>query len=131
MEATLTTYSAAEVLEELLSNGYSLSVITRVEEVQHRAYGSQFLTYGHKVYVKGPESPPKALLQAIRANRDALLAAACVLEPPVPWLQVLVRRHMEGRVPVSMLAANVASFMGLHPAHDGERLERIIEEVLR
>jgi hypothetical protein len=130
MEATLTTYSAAEVLDELLSRGYSLSVITRVEEVRHKV-GAQYITYADKVYVKGPENPPEDLLQAIRANRDALLAAACVLEPPVPWLQLLTRRYSEGAAPLSMLAANVASFMGLHPAHDGARLQPIVEEVLR
>jgi hypothetical protein len=30
-----------------------------------------------------------------------------------------------------MVAANVASFIGMHPARDGPRLEQIIEETLR
>jgi hypothetical protein len=58
---------------------------------------------------------------------------------------VLVERYLSGeeieirregwrgpyRVGLAMLAANVAAFIGLHPAVDGPRLEAIIEEALR
>jgi hypothetical protein len=77
-----------------------------------------------------------------------LLAAACVLSPPVRWLEELVRRCREGYVFVSkrrdqsgeplrytitpeVLAANVAGFLGKSPRHDGPGLEPIIEEALK
>jgi hypothetical protein len=122
--------TSSDVLAELLRRGYTLDVETRVDVVD-RPTGSHAVTYGEKLIVRGDEAPPDDLRQGIVAHRDELLAAACVIRPPVGWLGFLIRGYREGRAQLPMLAANVASFMGLHPAHDGERLEAIIEEALR
>ena len=144
MEALVAT-TASEVLAELLRRGYTLTVQTRVETTVRQGVGVHALTVGDRLYVEGPEALPDDLRQAVREHRDELLAAACVIRPPVPWLRVLVERHRSGtethvrrqgwqgpyRVRLGMVAANVASFMGLHPGEDGLRLESIIEEALR
>jgi hypothetical protein len=136
--------TASEVLDELLRCGYTLSVKTRVELHAHKV-GPQSLTYADRLYVEGPRFLTDDLRGAIRANRDELLAAACVLNPPARWLRVLVERYLSGcavevrregwkgpyPVRLVMLAANVVGFVGLHPADDGPRLEPIIEEALR
>jgi hypothetical protein len=116
------------VLADLREGGYTLSVITRVE-IHHHRVGPHPITLADKLWVT--PTPPEALQEEIRANRDELLAAACVLASPVPWLEVLTRRYQERRAPLVMLAANVAGFMALHPARDGPRLERAIRAALR
>jgi hypothetical protein len=126
----LTLRTALEVLDELLRRGYTLSAVTRVD-VHHHKVGPQPITCAEKLWVEGPRELPEELREAIRANRDELLAAACVIRPPVGWLDFLVGRYRENRAPLGMLAANVAAFIGLHPAHDGPLLEAIIEEALR
>jgi hypothetical protein len=123
-------YTPVELLAELLERGYALSAKTNVRVHDHKV-GAHAVTYADELVVAGPEAPPDYLREAMRAYKPELLAAACVMEPPVAWLQVLVRRCSQGRVPVAMLAANVAAFIGLHPAHDRERLEPTIEEALR
>jgi hypothetical protein len=130
MQAVVAARTAGEVLAELLRRGYTLNVATRVAVVD-RPTGSHAVTYGEKLIVRGGEAPPDDLRQGIVDHRDELLAAACVSRPPVGWLEFLVERHRERRAPLSMVAANVAAFIGLHPAHDGPRLEAIIEETLR
>ncbi len=144
MEA-LVTLTASEVLAELQRRGYTLSVKTRVESTVRQGVGVHALTVGGRLYVEGPEALPDDLRQAVREHRDELLAAACVIRPPVPWLRVLVERYRSGtethvrregwkgpyRVRLGMVAANVASFIGLPPGEDGPRLEPIIEEALR
>ena len=129
MEA-VATMRAGEVLAELLVRGYSLDVQTRIEAHGHKV-GAQTVTYGDKLLVRGGEPLPPDLRAAVADHRDELLAAACVIRPPVGWLNFLVGRYREGRAALSMLAANVAAFVGLHPAYDGPRLEAIIEEALR
>jgi hypothetical protein len=140
----LATRTASEVLAELLREGYTLDVKTRVEAHDHKV-GAQAITYADKLLVLGDEPLTPDLRVAVREHRDELLAAACVIRPPEPWLRILVERHgtseavevkRDGwngpyRVRLAMLAANVAAFIGLHPAHDGPRLEPIIGEVLK
>ena len=144
MEALVAT-PASEVLAELLRRGYTLTVQTRVETTVRQGDGVHTLTLADRLYVEGPEVLSDDLRQAVREHRDELLAAACVIRPPVPWLRVLVERYRSGeetrvrrkgwkgpyRVRLGMVAANVASFIGLHPGEDGPRLEPIIEEALR
>ncbi len=130
MQAVVAARTAGEILSELLRRGYTLNVETRVDVVD-RPTGSHAVTYGEKLIVRGDAAPPDHLRQGIVEHRDELLAAACVIRPPVGWLDFLVGRYREGRAPLGMLAANVAAFIGLHPAHDGERLEAIIEAALR
>ncbi len=144
MEA-LATLTASEVLAELLQRGYTLTAQTRVETTVRQGVGVHALTVADRLYVEGPEALPDDLRQAVREHRDELLAAACVIRPPVPWLRVLVERYRSGeethvrrqgwqgpyRVRLGMVAANVASFTGLHPGEDGPRLETIIGEALR
>jgi hypothetical protein len=146
LDALAATHStAAAVLHELLRRGYTLDVRTRVEVVEYRQYGVQTITYADKLRVLGRERLTPELREAVREHRDELMAAACVLRPPVPWMRTLVARYLSGeaddvrrdgwrdeyRVRLAMVAANVAAFIGLHPAHDGPRLEPIIEETLR
>jgi hypothetical protein len=100
-------------------------------DVHAHKVGPQPITCADKLQVRGNEPLPPDLSEAIAAHRDELLAAACVIRPPVGWLSFLVRRYRDGRAPLAMLAANVAAFMGTHPAHDGPRLEPMIEEALK
>jgi hypothetical protein len=149
--------TAFEVLADLLHRGYQLSVSTRVEETVHK-FGTQRTTYGDRLRVEGAKPPPEELRVAIAENLDELLAAACIIRPPVPWIAKLVGRCQHGHTmeakrllpyrkrdgtvglktgPVTTtttpqtVAANLASFIRLHPARDRERLEPIIREVLR
>jgi len=124
------TLSASETLSEMRRRGYSLSPVTRVEVTSHKV-GPQAITYADKLSVKGSEAPPDDLRRAMKTHKTELLAAACVMDPPVGWLVVLVRRYLEGSASPAMLAANVAGFLGLHPGHEGPGLEPIIEEALR
>jgi hypothetical protein len=140
----VTPRTASEVLEELLRSGYTLSVQTRSEVHDHKV-GARAITCADQLYVEGPQALSDDLRAEIKANRDELLAAACVIRPPVPWMRVLVERYRTGEavevrregwtgpylIRLGMVAANVAGFIGLHPANDGPRLEPIIEEVLR
>ena len=130
MDALAPTSAAVEVLAELQRRGHRVSVITRVDVHEHRL-GPQPISYADKLWIRTPQPLTDELRAAIRANRDELLAAACVLDPPVPWLATLVRRYRTGRANRVMLANNVAAFMGLHPGEEGPRLAPIIEEVLR
>ena len=130
VEYAVAAMSAGETLEELLVRGYTLEVQTRVEAHDHKV-GAQSITYGDKLLVRGLEPLPPDLREAVADHRDELLAAACVIRPPVGWLEFLIGRYREGRAALGMLAANVATFIGLHPACDGPRLEAIIEEALR
>jgi hypothetical protein len=139
-----TTRSTADVLAMLAEHGYTLSVKTRIETVYHK-WGAQAVTYADKLKVIGPEPLPPNLRADVKTHRDELLVVACVLAPPVGWLQVLVERYRTGhedvvhrdgwqgpyRVGLAMLAANVAAFIGQHPAYDGSRYEDLINRALR
>lgn len=127
---TLATRTAGEVFAKLLARGYTLDVRTRVETHEHKV-GAQSITYADKLQVRGDVPLPPDLREAVAEHRNELLAAACMIRPPVGWLEFLVRCYRDGRAPLGMLAANVAAFIGLHPAHDGERLKAIIEEALQ
>jgi hypothetical protein len=122
--------TASEILAEMLERGYSISVRTRREVHEHKV-GVHAITYADKLVVRGPEKLPPDVHDAVLVHRDELLAAASVMNPPVGWLEVLIRRHREGRTPLRMLAANVAAFVGLNPAHDGPKLAAIIKEALK
>ncbi len=135
---------SVEALRTLLEAGYVLDVRVRVE-VSEEHGGAHSVTYADNLLVKGHTALTPELRAVVREYRDELLAAACVIRPPVPWLRVLVDRYRTGyevevrrggwkgpyRIRLAMVAANVAAFLGLHPAHDGPRLEPIIEEALR
>src|SRR5215213_4817471 len=125
VEYAVVTLSAGEALDELLVRGYTLEVQTCIRVHEHKV-GAQSITYGDKLLVRGLEPLPHDLRQAVLDHRDELLAAACVIKPPVGWLDFLVGRCREGRASIGMLAANVASFIELHPARDGPRLAAII-----
>jgi hypothetical protein len=152
----ISSTNAIAILDELLDRGYRLSVTTRVE-VTHHKVGTQRTTYGDRLRVEGAKPPPEELTSAIAENLDELLAATCIIEPPVPWLAELVKRcrerhtmhthrlipyrKREGTVALKRaaatttitpltLAANTASFIALDPAHDALRLEPIIREAL-
>jgi len=138
------TSEAVGVLRDLYSRGYRLTVRTRVERRYHRG-GAQATTYADKLQIRGDDPLPPDLHKEIALHRDELLAAACVLSPPVAWMGVLVARYRSGetvearrdgwkgpyRVRLGMVAANVASFIGLEPTLDGPHLEEIIGEALR
>ncbi len=137
-------HGSVEALRTLLEAGYVLDVRVRVE-VSEEHGGTHAVTYADNLLVRGAYPLTPELREIVREHRDELLAAACVIRPPVPWLRVLVDRYRTGyevevrrsgwkgpyRVRLAMVAANVAAFIGLHPAHDGPRLEPIIEEALR
>ena len=140
------TTDARDVFDELVGRGYRLSVETR-QEVTHRSEGPHVVTYGSMLTVRGPEPPREEFITAIAEHRDELLAAACVSNPPVWWLKELASRCRERFVFVStrtdrtgrnityritpeVLAANVAAFIGKHPAHDGPALLPIVSHAL-
>jgi len=133
-------------LRELLERGYSLSVETRVEVHNHKV-GAHPITYAGRLLVTGDASVPDRLREAITANKPLLLAAACVLNPPTPWLRELVRRcrtgavfgsgrtapsgePLECRITPGVLAANVASFVGLDPIDDAHRIEPVVQAAM-
>jgi hypothetical protein len=142
--ATVAARSAAEILTELHARGYTLGVLTRVDVLERGEKDAHACTYADKLVVRGREPLPAELRVAVAEHRDDLLAAACVLGPPVGWLQVLVERYRSGheeivrrdgwrgpyRVGLAMLAANVAAFLGQHPAHDGLRYEGVLNRAL-
>jgi hypothetical protein len=136
---------ACDVLDELLRRGYRLAVETR-RDVTRRGEGAYAITHGHLLTVRG-SAPPDDLAAAMAEHRDELLAAACVLNPPVAWLQELANRCRMGfvfvstrtdasgekiayRITTEVLAANVAAFLGRHPAHDGPALVPILHHAL-
>jgi hypothetical protein len=138
------------VLAELLERGYTLSVETRVDVHDHKI-GPHPVTYADQLVTAGPERVPDHLREAIVADKPLFLAAACVLDPPTPWLRELVRRCRTGAVYVSdrrtapvgaggaleyritpgVLAANIAAFVGLDPIDDAPRIEKVIRSALR
>ncbi len=138
---------ASALLAWLKRSGYTLGIKTKVEYLAHGT-GAHRTTYADKLLIQGPEEPLPEIMLAMRECRDEFLAAACVLRPPVGWLKELVERHRGGYqhvwksrrdgngnllvtgISLECLAANVASFIGLHP-HEGLRLEGIIREALR
>ncbi len=133
-----------QVLRGLRERGFRFTVETRTEIHEHKV-GAHPVTYADGLTISGPEPLTDEDRAALLADKPIFLAAACVMRPPVPWLRVLVDRYRTGyeievrrsgwkgpyRIRLAMVAANVAAFIGLHPAHDGPRLEPIIEEVLR
>jgi hypothetical protein len=121
--------TAIDVLGEIMRQGYTLTVRTRAEALHHKV-GAQTITYADKLQIRGTAPLSPELSEAARAHRDELLAAACVLDPPVGWIATLVERYLEGRVNLAMLANNVAAFVGLHP-REGARLAPVIEVALR
>jgi hypothetical protein len=156
MEAV--SMSGVDTFRELRRRGYTLSPTVRTEVREHKA-GAQVVTYGHRLRVAGGPGPLKGdLREAVKTHQPLLLAAACVTNPPVPWLAEMLKRsrnsysietkrlvsyrkrdgtvgHKTAPVTVSItpetVAANVASFIGLHPVHDRERLLPIIREALQ
>jgi len=151
MTATATAVATVEAhpmdhLRELLERGYSLSVRPRVHVHDHKD-GPHPVTYADRLLVDGPERVPDHLREAIVANKPLFLAAACVLNPPTPWLRELVRRCRTGAVFVSgrtapsgeplecritpgVLAANAAAFVGLDPIDDAHRIEPVVQAAM-
>lgn len=136
---------AVKVLRDIYARGYRLTVRTRKEVYEHKD-GVHVVLYAEKLQVRGDDPIPAEIAEAIRTHRDELLTAACVIDPPggAPWLKLLLQRYRSGEeievrrggwkgpcsISLPMVAANVAAFIGGHPAEDGPRLEPIIQEVL-
>jgi hypothetical protein len=135
------------VLTELLERGYSLSAETRVEVHDHKV-GAHPITYADRLLVTGPGRVPDHLRETIVADKPLFLAAACILEPPTPWLVELVRRcktgvlcfsgrtapsgePLECRINPDVLAANITAFVGLDPIDDAHRIEHVVRATLR
>ncbi len=129
--------TVAATLAELLERGYTLSVDTRVDVYDHKV-GPHPVTYADRLLVDGSARVPDHLREAIVANKTLLLAGACVLNPPTPWLRELVRRCrtapsgecLEYRITPGVLAANIAAFVGLDPIDDAHRIETVLRAAL-
>ncbi len=129
--------TVAATLAELLERGYSLSVETLVNVHDHKI-GPHPVTYADLLIIAGDARVPDHLREAITANKPLLLAAACVLDPPTPWLRQLVRRcrtapsgeNLEYRITPGVLAANIAAFVGLDPIDDAHRIETVLRVAL-
>jgi hypothetical protein len=123
-----------DILRDLDAQGYELAVKTKTVVHDHKV-GAHAVTYADKLLVSSdnPGTGPvnEELRYAVRGCQPQLLAATCVRRPPIAWLEYLVDRTRASKIPVSLLAANVASFMGKHPVEDGPTLEAIIAEALR
>jgi hypothetical protein len=132
------------VISELSALGYELEVTTRVEVSRHKV-GEQHVNYADKLRVTGVAPVPEEKRAAIKEMRDEIMAAVIVMNPPIPWVWTIVTRYLEGsvvrvrrrgwkgpyKVSLTMLSAQVASFMGLDPVRDGQRLRPVIEETLK
>lgn len=119
-----------EALCELLGQGYTLSVETRVHVHDHKV-GAHAITCADKLLVTGPERVPEHIREIIVAAKPLLLAAACVLDPPTPVLRKLVRRYKsEHPITPTALAATIAAFVGLDPVADASRVKAMIRAVL-
>jgi hypothetical protein len=129
--APVTATVAVTTLAELLERGYSLSVGTRVDVYNHKV-GPHPVTYADRLLVSGDERVPGHLREAIVAHKPLLLAAACVLDPPTPWLRELVRRCRMApyRTTPGVLAANIAAFVGLDPIDDTHGIEPVVRAAL-
>ncbi len=129
--APVTASTEVDLLAELLERGYSLSVETRVDVYNHKV-GPHPVTYADRLLVSGDERVPDHLREAIAANKPLLLAAACVLSPPTPWLWELVRRCRTApyRITPGVLAANIAAFVGLDPIDDTHGIEPAVRAAL-
>lgn len=141
------TATAVDALAEILERGYKLSVEARVDVHDHKV-GSHPITYADRVLVTGPERVPDHLREVIVADKPLFLAAACILDPPTPWLRDLARRcragvvfvssrttaggeQVEYRITPDVLAANIAGFVGLDPVIDAPRLKPMVRAALR
>lgn len=123
--------TAIETLRELTHRGYKLGVKTRIEVHDHKV-GAHAITYADKLLVSGGPGPLDDALRAmVREHQPYLLAAACVRQPPLGWVRILVKRCREKRIPTHTLAANLAAFLGKSPVQDGPGLVPIVEEALR
>jgi hypothetical protein len=139
---TTTTPTVAAALVELLERGYTLTVETLVEVHDHKV-GAHPITYAGRLIVTGPKRVPDHLREAIVADKPLFLAAACILDPPVPWLRDLAKKCKTGvafvsggegveyRITPDVLAANVAAFVGLSSVDDAARVERVVRAALR
>lgn len=122
-------------LAELLERGYSLSVETRVEVHDHKV-GAHPITYADRLLVAGSAPVPDHLRDTIIANKPLLLAAACILDPPTPWLRGLVARCKTGEkqagcpIKPDVLAANIACFVGLDPVADAHKIDPVVQAML-
>ncbi len=148
MIALATAVSIVEgALVELLERGYSLSVKTRVHVHDHKV-GPHPVTFADRLLVDGPERVPDHLRETIVADKPLFLAAACVLDPPTPWLRGLVKHcktgvafdsgrtapsgeSLECRITPGVLAANIAAFVGLDPIDDAVRIKPVVRAALR
>jgi hypothetical protein len=146
-ETAVSVPTVEEALAELLERGYSLSVETRVDVHDHKV-GAHPITYAERLLVAGPECVPDHLRKTIVANKPLFLAAACILNPPTPWLRDLSERCSTAVVfylgkstkggdciayciTPDVLAVNVAAFVGLNAVEDRDRLEPIVRAALR
>jgi hypothetical protein len=143
MTATVSAPTVEAALAELLDRGYTLSVETRVEVHDHKV-GAHPITYAGRLLVTGKNRVPDHLREMIIAHKPLFLVAACILDPPTPWLVGLSKRcktgavfissttaaggeRLEYRITPDVLAANLAGFVGLDPVDDA----RVIETVVR
>ena len=123
--------AAVEALRELRRRGYTLTPKTHGVVHEHRV-GAHKITYADKLLVSGGPGPlDDAMREIVREQQPYLLAAACVLNPPIDWLVTLVDRYMVGELSLTTLSANVASFLGRCELGAGSEFEYIIEEALR
>ncbi|MCA1719323.1 MAG: hypothetical protein LC781_21710 [Actinobacteria bacterium] len=136
MTTPVTAASTVEAaVAELLDRGYDLSVETRIEVHDHKV-GAHPITYADQLLVTGPERVPDHLRETIVSDKPLFLAAACILNPPTPWLRGLVAccktgEKQAGRlITPDVLAANIACFVGLDPVVDAHKIEPVVRAML-
>jgi hypothetical protein len=123
-------FTAVETLYVLLDRGYTLAPKCRRSLYEHKD-GPCWTTYAETLLVSGgPGLLDEDMREEVRDHQPELLAAACVMAPPIDWMEFLVSRYCVGRLPLFTLARNVAGFMEKNPIDYGPRLEVIIREAL-
>lgn len=119
------------MLTQLRALGYEVKV--RTAERAARVSGHEYrYTVAEALRLRGPAEPPEHLRRSTTEHRRELMALVSLEQPPVVWLESLLRCYREdeearrggagGGVTAGVVAANLAAFVELSPREDGPLL---------
>lgn len=132
---------ALEVLAGLHALGYEVKLRTTKRTARVSGHEYQY-TVAQALALRGPAEPPEHLRRSAKQHRRELMALVSLEHPTVAWIQSLLRRYHEDEevrrrgggggsgVTVGVVAANLASFVGLSPIDGGAHLRPSIAQGL-